>query len=97
MTEPEDVDDRIARLRDATADVVPSAAFVDGVLGAASTMQPRSRSASPRRAWWCVPIAAAMTAAALLWAASVHERQRADAEAARDFELALGAQEQSSW
>jgi hypothetical protein len=96
MTEPEDFDDQIRRLRDATAAVAPSAAFGDGVLAAASTLHPRSRDVLPRRAWLCLPFAAAMAAASLLWAASVRER-RVDAETARDIALALGAQEQSSW
>jgi hypothetical protein len=89
-TGPDDVDERIARLREATHAIAPGPAFTERVLGAVSVMPPRHWLSLPHRAWWGMPIAAALAAAALLWAASVHARQ-AHIEAARDVELALGA------
>lgn len=87
MTPTEPVDARLARLRDATATITPSAAFAERVL-AAATASPRRRRDAVVGVWWSVPIAALVAAAAVLWA--LRTRRPTDDGAARDVEAALG-------
>lgn len=85
---PEPVEVRLARLRDATGAISPSAGFAAGVIAAAAAARSPRLGARLVRAWWSVPLAALVAAATVLWA--LHARRLVDAAAARDIEAALG-------
>lgn len=84
----QELEDKLERLRGATADIGGSTGFAARVITAAATVRPASRWRQIGRAWWTVPIAAAMAAGALFWAVRVRSNVER-AEAAREIEAAL--------
>ncbi len=87
MTDPEDMDARLARLAKATEGVAPRAGFSARVMGAVGAAKPAETSwlaDLPRTAWRLLPVAALAAVLGVTWA--VHSAHTFDDALASSYD-----------